>query len=407
MPDVFAVTVSQINRRLSMMIKDDKALANLYVRGEISNFTYHSASGHMYFTLKDDSAAIKCVMFKSYADKLKYPLQSGMRVLLHAAVGLYERDGCCQLYVSEVFPEGAGEMYLAFEQVKSELERGGYFAQKRDLPLLPRTICIITAEKGAALQDMLNIIGRRCPIIKIILIPVTVQGITAPQSLTNAVIKAQDTDADIIIIGRGGGSAEDLSAFNDTGLAKALFASRIPTISAVGHQTDFTIADFVADKRAPTPSAAAELATAFTCDDMIAAAESKLDYLRRLINGKLDKLSEYIDSTEKHISALSPAKKLEGYERESELLFQTIQRAVINRIDSCDTALRSKAEYISALNPMTVLSRGYSIVRSGGRTVPTVNMVNVGDELDITLSDGVIKAEVKNVQSHDSDEKGK
>lgn len=399
MPEIFTVTVSQINRRLASIIKDDKALSQLYVRGEISNYTLHKASGHIYFTLRDETAGIKCVMFRSNAEKLRFALQNGMRVLLNAGVSFYERDGACQLYVNDAFPEGAGEMYLAFEQAKNELEKGGYFSQKRDLPSLPKKICLITAEKGAALQDMLNIISRRCPIINIVLIPVTVQGITAPVSLVSAVNRAQETDADLIIIGRGGGSAEDLAAFNDIGLAKALYSSRIPTISAVGHETDFTIADFVADKRAPTPSAAAEIATAVTCGDMLNEIGRKFIYIKERLISSLDKYAEQINASEKHISALTPIKRLDGYEREINLLYMSAKQAVNKCIDKYNAELDAKSEYISALNPLTVLSRGYSIVKHKNSVVYNTENISEGDTVKIMFSDGSAEAVISKIQN--------
>lgn len=403
MPDIFTVTVSQINRRLSMLVKDDKALSDIYVKGEISNYTYHRPSGHIYFTLKDDKASIKCVMFASYASSLSFSPESGISVLVHGSVNVYEATGANQIYVTEMFPEGLGEMYLAFEKAKNELEKGGYFAQKRELPLLPRTICIITAEKGAALQDMLNIISRRCPIIKVILIPVTVQGVTAPRTLINAINCAQSTDADLIIIGRGGGSAEDLAAFNDIEFAKALFASKIPTISAVGHETDFTIADFVADKRAPTPSAAAELATAVTTDDLTAYAIQKKDAVRSRLINLIERYNQILNGKEQHIYALSPAKKLEFSERELELKYIAFRKSIQNALSRAENELDSMTDYISALNPMTVLSRGYSVTQKDGAVVSSVREVKKEDLIKIMLSDGSVSAIIKDIQTEEKE----
>ena len=251
-----------------MIVKGDKALSDVYVAGEISNFTLHKASGHMYFTLKDEISSIKCVMFAGKAAGLTFMPYSGQSVIVRGGVNVYERDGANQIYVSEIIEKGQGELAIAFEKAKRELEAGGYFDKKRPIPKQPKKVCLITAEKGAALQDMLNIIARRRPILEVVLIPATVQGAYAPATLINGIEAAQTTGADLIIVGRGGGSAEDLSCFNDIGYAKALYNSEIPTISAVGHETDFTISDFVADLRAPTPSAAAGIATSVTCDDL-------------------------------------------------------------------------------------------------------------------------------------------
>ncbi len=397
MPEIFTVTVSQINRRLATLVKSDKALNDVYVNGEISNFTLHQASGHIYFTLKDELSSIKCVMFAGYATKLKFMPQSGMSVLVHASVGVYERDGANQLYITEIMPQGIGEMYLAFEQAKQTLEKEGYFSQKRDIPVVPQKICIITAIKGAALQDMLNILSRRLPIVKVIVIPVTVQGATAPQSLIKGLEVAQSTDADVIIIGRGGGSAEDLSAFNDVEYAKALFKSRIPTISAVGHETDTTISDYVADKRAPTPSAAAELATSVTIGELIAKVTADFDFIRNTMLYRFEEYNEKLNNTEKQIIALTPVKKLDSYSRELELMTKNIYSSVSGCISRYEALLDSKAEYISALNPMTVLSRGYSFAEKQGRIIHSINDVVNGDTVKITMSDGSYDAIVQTI----------
>ncbi len=397
MPDIFTVTVSQINRRLATLVKGDKALNDVYVNGEISNFTLHQVSGHIYFTLKDETSSIKCVMFAGYAAKLKFMPQSGMRVLVHASVGVFERDGANQLYITEIMPQGIGEMYLAFEQAKQTLEKEGYFSQKRDIPVVPQKICIITAIKGAALQDMLNILSRRLPIVKVIVIPVTVQGVTAPQSLIKGIKAAQNTDADVIIIGRGGGSAEDLSAFNDIEYAKALFKSRIPTISAVGHETDTTISDFVADKRAPTPSAAAELATSVTIAELLAKVTSDFDFIKNTILYRFDDYGDKLDNIEKQITSLTPVKKLDAYNRELELIKKNIYASVHGCIRRYETLLDNKAEYISALNPMTVLKRGYTFTEKQGSIIHSVNDIVDGDVVKITVSDGSFDAVVQTI----------
>ena len=397
MSDFFTVTVSQINRRLASLVKGDKALSDVYVNGEISNFTLHQASGHVYFTLKDETSSIKCVMFAGYAAKLKFMPQSGMSVLIHASVSVYERDGANQLYVTEIMPQGIGEMYLAFEQAKQSLEKEGYFSQKREIPAVPGKICIITAIKGAALQDMINIISRRLPITQVVVIPVTVQGVTAPATLIKGIEMAQSTDADVIIIGRGGGSAEDLSAFNDIEYAKALFKSRIPTISAVGHETDTTISDFVADKRAPTPSAAAELATSVTIGELIAKITADFDFIKNTVLYRFDEYTEKLNSIEKHITAMTPSKKLDSYSRELQLIWKNIYSAITGCINKNETILDSKVEYISALNPMTVLSRGYSFTEMQGRIIHSVDEVRNGDNVKITMSDGSFDAIVQTI----------
>ncbi|MCM1299624.1 MAG: exodeoxyribonuclease VII large subunit, partial [[Eubacterium] siraeum] len=257
----FVVTVSQINRRLALLIKDDKQIQSIAVKGELSNFVEHYKSGHIYFTLCDGDASIKGVMFRSYAEKLGFDPENGMNIIVTGSVQLYERDGTCQIIaVGMERDEGIGEGAETYEQIKQKLLKEGLFEQKRPLPDIPKSICVVTSETGAAIKDILNVLSRRYPFVKVKLIPVLVQGTEAPQSIAKGLYTAQHSGCDIIIFGRGGGSSEDLSAFNTEVVARAVYASKIPTISAVGHEIDYSISDFVADMRAPTPSAAAEIA---------------------------------------------------------------------------------------------------------------------------------------------------
>ena len=401
MTDFFTVTVSQVTRRLSMLVKEDKALSDVYVTGEISNFTLHKASGHIYFTLKDDTSSIKCVMFASKAVNLSFMPYSGQSVIVRGSVCVYERDGANQIYVSEIIENGEGELALAFEKAKRELEAGGYFSKKRDIPAQPDTVCIITAEKSAALQDMLNIMSRRRPILNVIIIPVTVQGVTAPKTLIKALEAAQKTDADLIIIGRGGGSAEDLSCFNDVEYAKALFNSNIPTISAVGHETDFTISDFVADLRAPTPSAAAEIATAVTCDALAENIERLQDKLSDIVWTKLNGFEQQIDSIQRHCTAYTPEKRLERSERELELISGRIASSVQQSIGRYSALVDSFSDRIEALSPINVLRRGYSAVTKDYKTVTGVNDIAPGDNIRILMSDGSATAKITGITANE------
>ncbi len=401
MADFFTVTVSQVNRRLSLLVSGEKALNDLYITGEISNFTLHRPSGHVYFTLKDEQASIKCVMFKSYASQTAFLPQNGMSVIVHGRVSVYERDGANQIYVTELFEEGQGQLYMQFLRVREKLEKNGYFAQKRELPQIIKNVCIITSEKAAALKDMLNVIGERCPLVKVTLIPASVQGDTAPETLIAALRRAQDTDADVIIIGRGGGSAEDLSAFNDEVLAVELFNSRIPTISAVGHETDFSISDFVADKRAPTPTAAAVMVTPFTLEDIYGIADGLLTSIRTAFERLTETYAARLSAYKKSISALSPENKLVFYEKELSLKAGFLQKAALKVIDKCEAELDKKAALISAVNPMNVLVRGYAIVRQDGRAVTSPDNVEIGSQLDITVCGGEISATVTAKQPTD------
>lgn len=398
MPDFFTVTVSQVTRRLSMIVKGDKALSDVYVAGEISNFTLHKASGHMYFTLKDETSSIKCVMFAGKAAGLTFMPYSGQSVIVRGGVNVYERDGANQIYVSEIIEKGQGELALAFEKAKRELEAGGYFDKKRPIPKQPKKVCLITAEKGAALQDMLNIIARRRPILEVVLIPATVQGAYAPATLINGIEAAQTTGADLIIVGRGGGSAEDLSCFNDIGYAKALYNSEIPTISAVGHETDFTISDFVADLRAPTPSAAAEIATSVTCDDLSEHIELTYDKLSDIVHSQIEGYEQLIDSYQRHIAAYSPVNRLERSLRELELLDNRVKASVTGHIRSNEALIESYTDKIEALSPVNVLRRGYSAVTVNGRNVGSINDMSVGDNAEIQMSDGIAKATITEIE---------
>lgn len=398
MPDFFTVTVSQVTRRLSMLVKGDKALSDVYVAGEISNFTLHRASGHMYFTLKDEISSIKCVMFAGKAAGLTFMPYSGQSVIVRGGVNVYERDGANQIYVSEIIEKGQGELALAFEKAKRELEAGGYFDKKRPIPKQPKKVCLITAEKGAALQDMLNIIARRRPILEVVLIPATVQGAYAPATLISGIEAAQTTGADLIIVGRGGGSAEDLSCFNDIGYAKALYNSEIPTISAVGHETDFTISDFVADLRAPTPSAAAEISTSVTCDDLSEHIELTYDRLSDIVHSQIEGYEQLIDSYQRHIAAYSPIMRLERLQRELELLDNRVKASVTGHIRSNEALIESYTDKIEALSPVNVLRRGYSAVTVNGRNIGSINDMSVGDNAEIQMSDGVAKATITEIE---------
>ena len=381
-----------------MLVKGDKALSDVYVAGEISNFTLHRASGHMYFTLKDEISSIKCVMFAGKAAGLTFMPYSGQSVIVRGGVNVYERDGANQIYVSEIIEKGQGELALAFEKAKRELEAGGYFDKKRPIPKQPKKVCLITAEKSAALQDMLNIIARRRPILEVVLIPATVQGAYAPATLISGIEAAQTTGADLLIVGRGGGSAEDLSCFNDIGYAKALYNSEIPTISAVGHETDFTISDFVADLRAPTPSAAAEIATSVTCDDLSEHIELTYDRLSDIVHSQIEGYEQLIDGYQRHIAAYSPIMRLERLQRELELLDNRVKASVTGHIRSNEALIESYTDKIEALSPVNVLRRGYSAVTVNGRNVGSINDMSVGDNAEIQMSDGVAKATITEIE---------
>lgn len=387
------VTVSQVNKRIALMIKGDKALQDIYVRGEISNFVNHYKTGHFYFTLKDGETAVKAVMFRSNAERLSFLPENGMSVIIHGAINVFERDGQYQLYANEMQPEGIGELYLGFEQLKQKLAQGGYFNQKRPLPAMPRCICIITARTGAALQDMLNIIGRRYPIVKVKLIPVLVQGADAPESIVKALQKAQTVGADLIIFGRGGGSVEDLWAFNNEQVAMAIYNSKIPTISAVGHETDFTIADFAADLRAPTPSAAAELAVPDK-EALKNGMDSFTEKLLKSVYSKIESAEKGIEFAYKHIKALSPSEKIKADSEKLELIEKQLKNRMGSLIDSKSRSLAATADMINALSPLNTIMRGYAIVMKENTVVKSAESISKGDRITIRMNGGEISAVV-------------
>ena len=390
----FVVTVSQLNRRISVLLSGEKTFADLCVRGEISNLTIHYKSGHIYFSLKDETASVKAVMVRSNAEKLDFLPEDGMSVVVRGSVQCFERDGVYQIYANEIIPEGAGKQALAFEQLKEKLSAEGLFSQKRAIPQFPKKIAVVTSETGAALQDILNILGRRYPFVKVVLIPVTVQGESAPKSIANGIKTAYETDADVIIFGRGGGSAEDLSAFNTELVARAVFASRIPTISAVGHEIDFSIADFTADMRAPTPSAAAELAVPEK-ETLSAALDTYKMRIAKQILTLFDRKLSGAENTYEKIRAKNPAQKLQNNEQLIENRRNEIRGKMQSILRSREQLVYAKAAVISALNPLAVLLRGYSIAYKEGSVISSIENVENGDEITVKLSDGEITAVVK------------
>jgi exodeoxyribonuclease VII large subunit len=388
-----SVTVSQVNKKIAALLKSEKSLADISVNGEISNFTNHK-SGHLYFTLKDETSSIKAVMFKGSADSLKFKPENGMKVTARCDVRVFERDGQYQLYVFALEPEGMGALYIAFLELRDRLEKEGLFLQKRPIPRAPRKIAVITAETGAALQDVLNILSRRNPLVKVALIPALVQGANAPQSLISGLELAQSSEADVIIFGRGGGSLEDLQAFNDEKFARAVFASKIPTISAVGHEVDFTIADFVADLRAPTPSAAAELSVTDIGEVYDGLTALKSD-MRLRINRIISINTERTGAISREINARSPATRLTNYHNQLTVLENQTKNVMSAVLSAKKQQLITEMKRVEALSPLNVLMRGYSIVTdSQNKTIADSDSVSIGDKINIRLHKGKIFAEV-------------
>lgn len=407
MSEAITVTVSQLNRYLTLKLGVDPKLQGLYVKGEISNFVNHAKTGHFYFTLKEGDAAIRAVMFKGYTKELKFLPENGLGVIVRANVKIYERDGTCQLYAEEMQPDGIGALYLAFEQLKTRLAAEGLFdeSRKRPLPPFPKRIAIVTAKTGAAIQDMLNILGRRYPLAEVVLIPALVQGKDAPASVCAGIAKAQGTQADILIVGRGGGSIEDLWAFNEETVARAIVGSAIPVISAVGHETDVTIADFAADLRAPTPSAAAELAVPDRTELLrsIAGTRERLaSFEIALLRARMNELSRLYG----RVAALSPQGTIKRHTVELSAARERLQARMGTILEGAKQRFSERIGVLDALSPLKVLLRGYAIASKGDTIVTDVSMLEEGDELRLRFGRGEATATVRDVFPADAQSGG-
>lgn len=371
-------------------------LRSVYVVGEISNFTNHYRTGHYYMTIKDENAAIKAVMFRTANQRLRFMPESGMKVICRGRVSVFERDGQYQLYIEDMQPDGLGALNLAFEQLKNRLAEEGLFDEAYKKPIPPRAyrIGVVTSATGAVIQDIKNVTSRRFPLAEIILCPVEVQGVNAAPQIAAAIRKFNSGDfADVLIVGRGGGSLEDLWAFNEEIVARAVFESRIPVISAVGHETDFTICDFVADLRAPTPSAAAELAVSDIRDDkafidtVVYQCESYL--LDRIENEKI-KLS----LIKEKLKMRSPSAIIDDRMATVDSLLARAAVSVDRQFSREAARFAAAAGKLDALSPLKVLARGYSIAKTDDRIIKSVSELNTGDRITLRLSDGEKECEV-------------
>lgn len=400
MQNTLVLSVSQLNRYIKMNFDADENLANIFISGEISNFTNHYRTGHLYFTLKDDSAAVRAVMFNSSAKRLKFMPEDGMKVIARGRVSVYEASGQYQLYVDDMQPDGVGALNLAYEQLKEKLQKEGLFSElhKKPLPPYPEKVGVITSPTGAAVRDIINVLGRRFPYAEIVFCPVLVQGEGAHLQLTDAVnLFNSERAADVIIIGRGGGSIEDLWEFNDEGLARAVYNSEIPVISAVGHETDFTICDFVADMRAPTPSAAAELAVPDANELQYALSALKNRMFLNVSSGIADRCSrlEYLTSK----GALkSPDEMLSNRSQRLDTAFSKMLSSYENRIGGKKVEFISAATALSKLDPMSVLMRGFAFVSDkNGKNVYSSQALAKGDKINVRFHDGSAVCEVKEI----------
>ncbi|MBR2849492.1 MAG: exodeoxyribonuclease VII large subunit [Clostridia bacterium] len=391
-----ALSVGEVNRYLKLLMDNDALLSSVCVRGEISNLKYHS-SGHLYFTLKDEEGEISAVMFRASAASMRFTARNGMKVRAYGRVSMYEKSGKCQIYVSAMTDDGVGALWAEFERLQRKLSAEGLFdeTKKKKLPKLPTTIGIITSPTGAAVRDMINVTGRRWPSAKILLYPSLVQGADAPASLCRGLELLNAYNAcDVIIIGRGGGSIEDLWAFNDERVVRAVAASEIPVISAVGHESDFTLCDFAADCRAPTPSAAAELAVPDRneyrqrADDAFFRLEAAF---RKIRSDKATALT----SLRKRLELSSPVARLANEKRLLSLKSNALNRAINERYRRSKDGFSNLSGRLAAMNPLAVLGRGYSVAMDErGNLLTSANELKVGDRVAISFAEGRAITEV-------------
>lgn len=386
-------TVSQINGYVKKILDHNIILNNVWVKGEISNFKRHY-SGHLYITLKDESSVLKAVMFRASAQSLNFDPSDGMKVLARGRISVYEAGGSYQLHIEEMIPDGVGELYIAYEQLKKKLEDEGLFSpdHKKPIPAFPKSVGVVTASTGAAIRDIINVITRRYPMAEIVIYPAQVQGAGAAESIVRAIeyfnaVKEVDT----LIVGRGGGSIEDLWAFNEEITARAIFASEIPVISAVGHETDFTIADFVSDMRAPTPSAAAEI-----------AVPSMLELYNRIITDKnriVRNMTGRIENSRlllRRFKMRTPRDRIDEYNLRMDSLVKRMAGSVKMRAMSLRRSLAEQAAKLDALSPLQTLSRGYSIpTKEDGTVIRSVKDMEKGIEFTLRMKDGSAECVVK------------
>ena len=393
------ISVSEITEMIKDTLEDNMTLRSVYVRGEISNLTRRAGrfgSDYLYFTLKDSKTQLSCVMFEG-VDDLEIEPENGMSVVCEGMITVYPAYGRYQLKCYAMSEDGEGVSAAALEALKAKLLDEGLFSQKRERPKYPKKIAVVTSPTGAAVQDIKNVISRRYPVTELCIIPAYVQGVNAVPSLVEGLQRAQSVGADLIIFGRGGGSSEDLDCFNSEALARAIYASKIPTISAVGHEIDTTIADLAADMRAPTPSAAAELA--------VPDIGTLVGEIEALKNRSVSAMSRKLSDCEKELSVLSkdvqlrsPRARLAAWEARLASLKETMSNSIHRSLEKNEHELMRAAQSISNLNPLAVLSRGYAVASKDGKAVKSAEELKVGDVIDVKLNKGGVSAEVKNTE---------
>ena len=387
-----AVTVSQLNTYVKSLLESDVNLNPIFVCGEISNFTNHYRTGHMYMTIKDDKAQIKAVMFRSSASRLQFMPQDGMSVIILGHISLYERDGQYQLYIDQMQPDGVGSLSVAYEQLKAQLSAEGLFDEenKKPIPRYPRRIVVITSKTGAAVRDIINILGRRYPLAEVMLCGVQVQGERAPAQLVSALkLVNEGSGADVIIIGRGGGSIEDLWAFNDENVVRAVAASKIPVISAVGHETDYTLCDFAADLRAPTPSAAAELAVPDILE-LMGTIEYNRSIIEKAAKSMLASCEMRFDRAFSSGCFLRPEYYADRLQERVKKAADRLRFAAVSNVRHKELQIKETLSVLDALNPMKIMARGFAAVSADKGRVRLASELKVGDKIELTFSDGSV-----------------
>jgi len=397
--DTPRLTVTEFTRRVRRLLEGDKALQDVWVQGEISNFS-RPASGHLYFTLKDAGASLRCVMWKGDALRARgMPLHDGLSVEAHGKIGLYEPSGQYQLIVDILRPAGEGALYAEFMRLKAVLEAEGLFdpARKRPIPQFPRKIGIVTSPTGAALRDMLNVLSRRMPLADVLLAPSLVQGEEAPSALVAALQKLNTIyQPDVILLARGGGSIEDLWAFNDERVVRAVAGSVAPVITGVGHETDFTLVDFASDLRAPTPTAAAELATPITIDDLVFSLRASLERLDEIIGRKIYERRQGLNAVNTGLKFYSPERRLMTEQQRLDDATRRMSRGLGGRLALESARLDGWRDRLESLNPLAVLARGYAVVSrpQDGKVVLTAQQAPAGSNLNVRLAEGSLDVEV-------------
>ncbi len=394
------LSVSQLNRYVKSIIEQDMNLQTVFVEGEISNFTNHYKTGHYYMTIKDENSSIKAVMFKSANMRLKFMPENSMSVIIRGRVAVFERDGQYQLYIDDMQPDGTGALSLAFEQLKNKLAKEGLFdsEKKKPIPAYPARVGVVTSPTGAAIRDIINVISRRFPLTELILCPVAVQGdYAAPQIKAAIELFNEKNAADVLIVGRGGGSVEELWAFNEEIVARAVAASDIPVISAVGHETDFTICDFAADLRAPTPSAAAELAVpdSFQQKEMLISAFRRMD---SAVAERIGTQRAMLELKKVSLERLSPKNYIDNLCVRCDRAVMAMDSAVKQNIAAKQKDFSSLCAKLDAMSPLKILARGYGVASKDGKIISDINSVRKGDKIDVMLSGGNIGCEVTEVK---------